>query len=128
MIAPLDAAVGRIIDALARLGLDENTLVFFLSDNGGATYTGATDNAPLRGGKFTNFEGGINVPFLVRWRGTIRAGAPCTAPVSALDVFATAAAAAGADLPNDRPYDGVSLLPYLTGRSVGAPHDALYWR
>ena len=128
MIAALDDAVGRIMDALGRLGLDESTLVFFLSDNGGATYTGATDNAPLRGGKFTNFEGGINVPFLARWRGTIPAGAPCTHPVSALDVFATAVDAAGAELPSDRPYDGVSLLPYLTGRTTAAPHEALFWR
>jgi len=128
MIAALDDAVGRIMDTLARLGLDENTLVFFLSDNGGATYTGATDNAPLRGGKFTNFEGGINVPFLVRWRDTIPAGAACTHAVSALDVFATAVDAAGADLPSDRPYDGVSLLPYLTGRTAAPPHGALFWR
>jgi arylsulfatase A-like enzyme len=128
MIASLDDAVGDIMAALARLGLDDDTIVVFLSDNGGATYTGATDNAPLRGGKFTNFEGGINVPFLVRWRGRIAAGAACTDPVSALDVFATAVDVAGADLPTDRPYDGVSLLPYLTGRKTGAPHDALFWR
>src|SRR3989442_13276449 len=102
MIAALDDAVGRIIDALARLGLDENTLVFFLSDNGGATDTGATDNAPLRGGKFTNFEGGINLPVLVRWRGTIPAGAPGPHPVRPLDVFATAVAAARADGPSAR--------------------------
>src|SRR5437764_1260013 len=82
----------------------------------------------LRGGKFTNFEGGINVPFLVRWRGMVPAGAPCTHPVSALDVFATAVDAAGAELPSDRPYDGVSLLPYLTGRTTAPPHEALFWR
>ncbi len=128
MIASLDDAVGRIMDTLRRLGLDERTLVFFLSDNGGATYTGATDNAPLKGGKFTNFEGGINVPYLVRWPGTIAPGAPCSHPVSALDVFATAVDVAGADLPTDRPYDGVSLMPYLTGHTTAPPHEALFWR
>lgn len=128
MITALDDAVGEILDALTRLGLDDNTLVFFLSDNGGATYTGATDNAPLRGGKFTNFEGGINVPFVVRYRGRIPAGAACSRPVSALDVFATAVDLSGADLPADRPYDGVSLLPSLTGQTTDAPHAALFWR
>ncbi len=128
MIAALDDGVGAIMDTLARLGLDDRTLVFFLSDNGGATYTGATDNAPLRGGKFTNFEGGINIPFVVRYRGTIPAGTACPHPVSALDVFATAVDLAGADLPTDRPYDGVSLLPFLTGQTLAAPHEALFWR
>jgi arylsulfatase A-like enzyme len=82
MITSLDDAVGDIMATLTRLGLDDDTIVFFLSDNGGATYTGATDNAPLRGGKFTNFEGGINVPYLVRWHGTIPARSTCSPPPS----------------------------------------------
>src|SRR5262249_41827549 len=99
-----------------------------LSDNGGATYTGATDNFPLRGGKFTNFEGGVNVPFVVRYRGRIPAGAACSRPVSALDIFATAVDLSGAELPTDRPYHGVSLLPWLTGETTDPPHPALFWR
>ncbi|HRI53373.1 MAG TPA: sulfatase-like hydrolase/transferase, partial [Pseudomonadota bacterium] len=113
MIAALDDAVGEVLTALRETGLDEQTLVFFLSDNGGATYTRATDNAPLRGGKFTNFEGGINIPFLLKWKGHIPEGVVFNPPVSALDVFATAAAVAGSPLPTDRAYDGVDLLPHL---------------
>ena len=126
MIGALDDGVGRILDAIDAAGKSEQTLVFFLSDNGGATYTGATDNGPLAGGKFSNLEGGVRVPFLVRGPG-VPVGATCDAPVSALDVFQTSVAAAGARLPTDRPYDGVDLRPYLAGAS-GPPHPALYWR
>lgn len=132
MIAALDDAVGEILTTLRETGLEEQTLVFFLSDNGGATYTRATDNAPLRGGKFTNFEGGINIPFLVQWRGHIPAGTVFTPPVSALDVFATAAAVAGSPLPTDRTYDGIDLLPHIVqAKPPPQPtdvHPALYWR
>jgi arylsulfatase A-like enzyme len=128
MIAALDDAVGEILDTLRETGLQEQTLVFFLSDNGGATYTRATDNAPLRGGKFTNFEGGINIPFLMRWKGRLPSGVRFTAPVSSLDVFATAAAVAGSNLPTDRPYDGKNLLPFLAHGETAQVHPALYWR
>ncbi len=128
MIAALDDAVGEILTALRETGLDEQTLVFFLSDNGGATYTRATDNAPLRGGKFTNFEGGINIPFLLKWKGHIPGGVVFNPPVSALDVFATAAAVAGSPLPTDRTYDGVDLLPHLGQAAPTDVHPALYWR
>ena len=128
MIKALDDAVGSILGTLKRLGLEENTLVLFASDNGGATYTGATENAPLKGGKFSNFEGGINVPVMARWPGVLPAGEVFTHPVSLLDFFMTAAGTAGAPLPEDRVYDGVDLIPYLTGRRDGPPHEALYWR
>lgn len=128
MISALDDGVGAILDGVERLGLSRRTLIFFLSDNGGATYTGAADNAPLRGGKFTNFEGGIRVPFLLQWEGTVPAGTRITQPVSALDVMPTVAAATGSALPVDRPYDGVDLRPWLVGGRGGAPHEALYWR
>jgi len=128
MIAALDDAVGMISRAIKDAGLDEKTLVVFASDNGGATYTGATDNAPLKGGKFTNFEGGINVPLALRWKGRISGGARYTKPVSLLDVFATAASAAGCALPSDREIDGVDLLPYVTGSAKCSPHRALFWR
>lgn len=136
MIAALDDAVGEILATLRETGLMEQTLIFFLSDNGGATYTRATDNAPLRGGKFTNFEGGINIPFLMQWQGRIPSGARFTPPVSSLDVFVTAAAAAGSPLPADRTYDGVDLLPHLARGDAAAAvapapapvHQALFWR
>ncbi|MTI31486.1 sulfatase-like hydrolase/transferase [Xanthovirga aplysinae] len=128
MIAALDEAVGKIMDKLKELELEENTLVFFISDNGGATYTRATDNAPLKGGKFTNFEGGVNVPFMMQWKGQIPASTHYKAPVSALDIFATSAAASSSKLPDDRPFDGTNLIPHLNGQKISPPHKALYWR
>ncbi|MEM7037542.1 MAG: sulfatase-like hydrolase/transferase [Bacteroidota bacterium] len=127
MISSLDEAVGRILDGLRDNGLAENTLVIFLSDNGGATYTHATDNAPLKGGKFTNFEGGLNVPFMMRWPGKIAAGSQETRPVIAMDIFNTVAEACGVELPGDRAYDGVDLLPGLQGDTARF-HQRLCWR
>lgn len=130
MLAALDDSVGEVLQTLRDANLEQNTLVLFLSDNGGATYTHATDNAPLRGGKFTNFEGGINVPFMVQWKGQLPAGRRFAQPVSSLDIFPTLAAVAGAALPADRIYDGVNLLPLLSGNAAQPPalHPALYWR
>ncbi len=154
MIKALDDGVGRIMEALKEYGLDQNTIVMFASDNGGATYTGATDNAPLQGGKFSNFEGGINVPCMIRMPDVLRPGQRYHHQVSLLDFFTTAAALAGAGLPQDRVYDGVNLMPYLeklpgdedrygktaeTGSSgsgpresggvaSGKPREALFWR
>jgi arylsulfatase A-like enzyme len=128
MIAILDQAIGEILAALDRTGLAGDTLVVFLSDNGAATYTGIADNAPLAGGKLMNFEGGINVPFVVRWPDRVPRGATYREPVSALDAFTTIVRAAGAALPADRPYDGVDLLPHLRGEIAAPPHEALFWR
>jgi arylsulfatase A-like enzyme len=129
MILALDRSVGRVMAALKANGLDDNTLVIFSSDNGGADYIGLPNiNAPLRGWKQTLFEGGIRVPFLARWPGRIPAGSLFDQPVHHFDVFATAAEAAGAALPADRTIDGVSLLPFLTGQRSDAPHKALFWR
>lgn len=130
MIAALDDAVGAILGQLETLGLREKTLVFFLSDNGGATYTGAADNSPLKGGKLTNFEGGIRVPFMVSWPGHLPAGRWVDGPVTSLDIFATVAAATGAPVPPERPLDGVDLLRYFSADSAVAelPARDLYWR
>jgi len=127
-VAALDDAVGRILATLDEAGLAEDTLVIFTSDNGAATYTGVASNAPLKGGKLTNFEGGLNVPLVIRWPKRLVARAPYAEPVSALDLFATIAGAAQAELPADRPYDGVDLVPFVRGERAGAPHEALYWR
>jgi arylsulfatase A-like enzyme len=129
MIRSLDRNVGRLLDALKANDLDDNTLVVFTSDNGGAHYIGLPDiNKPYRGWKATFFEGGVRVPFFVRWPGTIAPGTKVAAPVSHFDIFATALAAAGVPLPTDRTIDGVDLLPYVTGQKTGRPHDALFWR
>jgi len=129
MMRSLDRGVGEVLDALRRNGLEENTLVIFTSDNGGAGYIGLPAvNRPYRGWKGTYFEGGIHVPFLARWPGAIPAGTVYEEPVHHFDIFATAAAAAGAELPSDRTIDGVDLLPYLRGEISGPPHRVLFWR
>ena len=129
MIRALDRGVGQVLEALERNGLDENTLVLFTSDNGGAGYIGLPDvNRPFRGWKITLFEGGIRVPFFAKWPVRIPAGAEVSAPVHHFDLFATAAAAAGAPLPDDRKIDGVDLLPFVTGEARGVPHEALFWQ
>lgn len=128
LIRSLDTSVGRVLNALDEKGLRDDTLVIFMSDNGAALYTHATTNAPLQGGKFTFFEGGVRVPFAMRWPGQIPAGAKFDAPVSAVDVVGTIASATGLPLPEDRRYDGVDLLPYVRGEASGTPHEALFWR
>jgi arylsulfatase A-like enzyme len=127
MIKCLDDQVGRILEHVDSLGIADNTVIFFLSDNGGAVYNGTTDNAPYRGGKLTNFEGGLKVPFLMRWKDHIQAGTVYTHPVISLDIFATVANIIGIDLPKDREYDGVSLIPFANGKKTEA-HKALFWR
>lgn len=127
MISALDDGVGMITGALDSLGLSENTLVFFVSDNGGATYTDATDNGSLKAGKFSQFEGGINVPMIVSWKGKIEANRSYEHPVCLLDLYTTIASAASVSLPEDRIYDGVDLLPLLEDPELDA-HDFLYWR
>ncbi|MBA4772714.1 MAG: sulfatase-like hydrolase/transferase [Sphingomonas sp.] len=135
MIRQLDRGVGRVLQTLKDQGIDDNTLVIFTSDNGGAWYTGlAESNAPFRGYKATYFEGGLRVPFLLRWPGRITPGTRVPGPAHHLDIFATAAAAAGVPMPADRPMDGVSLLASVaagTGATAAAtrvPHDRLFWR
>jgi len=130
MIHALDDAVGMIMNNLKELELEENTVVIFLSDNGGAEYTLAADNSPLKGGKMSNFEGGINVPFMIQWKGTLPAGTTYPHPVSALDLFQTTVELANCPLPQDRSYDGVNLMPYLLDSNYlqKKPHEALFWR
>ncbi|HSG89647.1 MAG TPA: sulfatase-like hydrolase/transferase, partial [Pseudomonadales bacterium] len=121
--------VARVTAKLDELGLAENTLVIFTSDNGGAGYIGLPDiNSPYRGWKLTHFEGGTHVPFFVRWPAHIAAGSTYAEAVQHIDLMPTIAAAAGATLPDDRIIDGVDVLPYVTGAKQGVPHDTLFWR
>lgn len=126
-VSLLDDAVGAVTKALADSGQTGRTLVFFCSDNGGPVKN-AADNTPLRGGKGQLYEGGLRVPFLVSWPDRLPAGGTFDQPVSSLDVFATALAAAGVPHPRDRPYDGVDLVPHLTGTVTAPPHERLFWR
>ena len=129
MIRSLDRNIGRVLQSLKDQGVDDNTLVIFTSDNGGAHYIGLEGiNSPYRGWKATFFDGGIHVPYFLRWPNNLPRGASYTAPVSHFDIFATAAGAAGIALPTDRPIDGVNLLPFLKGTARGQPHQQLFWR
>ncbi|HEX2485509.1 MAG TPA: sulfatase-like hydrolase/transferase [Myxococcota bacterium] len=129
MIRALDRGVGRVLEALRAHGLEDDTLVFFTSDNGAPGYIGLPDvNRPFRGWKITFFEGGIHVPYFVRWPARVPRGRRYDAPVHGFDVFATAAAAAGVPLPADRKIDGVDLVPFARGEGEGVPHRELFWR
>jgi arylsulfatase A-like enzyme len=131
MMLALDDAVGKVRAKLAETGQAENTLITFISDNGGPTMPGTTINgsvnAPLRGSKRTTLEGGIRVPFVVAWPGRIKP-AVFDQPVIQLDLNATALAAAGIEEKHEWNLDGVNLLPFLDGKKSGPPHDALFWR
>jgi arylsulfatase A-like enzyme len=131
MMLAMDDAIGSVHKKLVDAGLEKNTLVMFISDNGGPTMRGVTVNGsvnlPLRGSKRTTLEGGIRVPFLVSWPGKFEPGKN-DAPAIQLDLTATALAAAGVEVKPDAKLDGVNLLPLLTGAIKKAPHEALYWR
>lgn len=130
MLANLDDSVGEVLAKLRAEGLEENTLVFFISDNGGPTRELTSSNLPLKGGKGDMWEGGIRVPFMMQWKGQLPAGKVYEKPVVSLDVFGTAAAIANAPIPKSkrRAIDGVNLMPYLTGEKEGSPHETLFWR
>ncbi|MBI3922513.1 MAG: sulfatase-like hydrolase/transferase, partial [Armatimonadetes bacterium] len=128
MLSALDDAVGAVLQKLRELKLEENTLIFFISDNGGPTPQTTSRNNPLRGTKAKVLEGGIRVPFMVQWKGRLPAGKTYSKPVISLDIHPTAFAAAGGNLPGEAKLDGIDLLPYLTGKNTKTPHDRLYWR
>ncbi|MEO0435339.1 MAG: sulfatase-like hydrolase/transferase [Pseudomonadota bacterium] len=129
MVRALDRGVGQVLAALDKNGIADNTLVMFTSDNGGAGYIGLPDvNRPYRGWKITLFEGGIHVPYFIKWPSVIDAGSSYEHPVQHFDMYATAAAAGGASLPTDRIVDGVDLIPHLLGQNSEPPHRELFWR
>jgi arylsulfatase A-like enzyme len=132
MVSAMDDGVGKVLGALRERNLDQNTLVFFFNDNGGPTMASTTingsSNAPLRGSKRTTWEGGIRVPFMIRWTGRVPAGRVESRPIIQLDVLPTVLAAAGVKVDKSTRLDGVDLLPFLTGSAKGLPHETLYWR
>ena len=128
MLSALDANVGRVLEALRERRLEEQTLIFFLSDNGGPTAQTTSSNLPLSGFKGQLLEGGVRVPFIVQWKGRLPAGKVERRPVTALDIHPTALAAAGQSPAPEWRLDGVNLLPYLEGGNAGLPHDTLFRR
>lgn len=132
MLSAMDDAIGQVLARLRELGLEEDTLIFFLSDNGGPTMAGTTINGsrnfPLRGSKRQLLEGGVRVPFVLHWKGKLPAGTTYDHPVIALDILPTSVAAAGGQVKAEWKLDGVNLLEYLQGKKTEAPHPTLYWR
>jgi arylsulfatase A-like enzyme len=132
MMSAMDDNIGKVLAKVHDAGLDENTLVFFISDNGGPTMRGTaqngSNNSPLRGSKRSTLEGGIHVPFFVRWTGKLPAGKTYDHPVIQLDFLPTVLAAAGIEASPDWSLDGVDLAPYLSGQNESLPHEKLFWR
>ena len=136
MIAAMDEGIGQIRRRLRERGIEKNTLIFFIGDNGAPLKEGAWNgslNLPLTGEKGMLTDGGVRTPFLAVWPGTLPAGKTYEPPVINLDVAATAVSVAGASAPGDSAkaeatLDGVNLMPFLLGEKSGNPHDALFWR
>jgi arylsulfatase A-like enzyme len=131
MLMKADEAMGHVLDVLEQEGLRENTLIFFLSDNGAALNRpidlGGV-NKPLRDGKGTVFDGGVRVPYVMSWPSVLPAGITSELVVSSMDIYSTTVELAGAKIPTDRIVDGVNLIPFLTGEKEGPAHESLFFR
>lgn len=128
MVSAVDDGVGRLLQSLREHEVEENTIVFFLSDNGGPTTKNASLNTPLRGGKGDAWEGGFRVPFAVQWPSGFPQGMTYDHPVTSLDIFATIAELSGAPTAPERPLDGVNLTPFVNGENAQAPHRGIFLR
>ena len=128
MVHRLDINIGKIMNSINQLGLSENTLIVFFSDNGGPTDTNASINAPFNGQKGILLEGGIHVPFIMNWAQTIPSGNIYENPVSSLDIAPTFLELAGGEILEESKFDGVNLLPYILGENSSLPHQELKWR
>ncbi len=128
MMSAMDDAVGKVLAKVRERGEEENTLIFFFSDNGGPTKQTTSSNGPLRGFKAQTSEGGTRIPYCVQWKGKIPAGKVYDYPVQNLDILPTAVVAAGGTIDPAWKLDGVDLMPFLTGKNTSRPHEVLYWR
>ena len=129
MIEALDRSIGKIVSALEKNGLTENTLIIFSSDNGGAGYIGLDDiNKPYRGWKLTHFEGGMHIPFFAKWPAKIKKDMRYNKRIHHTDIFSTILGAANIEPPKEITIDGVNLIPFLTNEKRGEPHETLYWK
>ncbi len=131
LVEELDQLVGRVLDAVDAAGLAENTIIVFSSDNGGLETqqdgTVVTSNAPLRNEKGSLYEGGIRIPFIVRWPGRIPKGTVSDCPISTLDLYPTFLDIAGVLLPATQPVDGLSLVAALRDPKARLKRDTLTW-
>lgn len=127
MVSAVDDGVGKVLDRLESLKLDKNTLVYFLSDNGGPEKDNGSDNGVLREGKSSIYEGGYRVPFAMQWKGTVKSSV-YENPISSLDIFATIATLSKTPIKADCPLDGVNMIPYISGKNNGFPHETIYLR
>ena len=129
MIEALDRSIGKIVSALEKNGLTENTLIIFASDNGGAGYIGLDNiNKPYRGWKLTHFEGGMHIPFFAKWPAKIKKNMRYDKRIHHTDIFSTILGAANIEPPKEITIDGVNLIPFLTNEKRGEPHETLYWK
>jgi len=128
MLSAMDDAIGTVLAKIREIGQEENTLIFFISDNGGPTPSTTAGNGPLRGFKAQTWEGGIRVPWIMQWKGHIKSGQVDDRPVIQLDILPTALAAAGVESKPEWKLDGANLLPFVSGTNQASPHEALYWR
>ena len=128
IIRSMDNAIGAIQQKLKELNIDDNTMIVFLSDNGPATYAKVATSDPLKGGKLTEFEGGIRVPVIFKWKNHLPENIVYDKPLISLDIFSTVAAICNIELPTDRVYDGVNLIPFFLKQNEGTPHEKLFWR
>ncbi|MER2491299.1 sulfatase-like hydrolase/transferase [Catenovulum sediminis] len=128
MTLALDRASGLIMDKLKELGIEDNTIVVFSNDNGGPTDKNASDNAPYSGTKSNHLEGGLRVPFIVKWPAKFKANTTYQYPVMTLDLLPTFYAAGGGDTTKLKAVDGVNLIPYVTGENANRPHEIMYWK
>jgi arylsulfatase A-like enzyme len=125
-LSSLDDAVGRVLSKVREAGLEKDTLIFFVGDNGGYPLGGISPNLPLRGKKADTFEGGMRIPFVIQWKGNLPAGKVYDKPLVSLDILPTAVAVAGGKVAST--VEGVNVLPYLKGSKRASPHDKLFWR
>lgn len=128
MTLALDRASGKILDKLASLGVADNTIVVFTNDNGGPSDRNASDNAPLSGTKSNHLEGGIRVPFLMKWPKALPANVKYPHPISLLDLVPTFYAAGGGEIKPSDSFDGVDLLPFMNSATDERPHNLMYWK
>jgi arylsulfatase A-like enzyme len=128
MMSAMDDAIGRVVTKIREIGQEENTIFFFIGDNGGPTASTTSQNGGLRGFKMTTYEGGPRVPFVMQWKSKVPAGKTYDLPVMNLDVMPTAIVAAEGKVDPAWKLDGVDLLPFITGANKARPHETMYWR